>query len=60
MSRPTIVKFYLEPNENDELVCFFCKAKRCEQSFAVDGNGEVRTIGVHNECADRHAEKAIP
>jgi hypothetical protein len=56
--RPTLLKFYLESNEDETLTCFFCRGKSCEQSFTAFGDGDRRTIGVHNECVDRHAARS--
>lgn len=55
--KPTLLKFYLENNEDAEITCFFCKGARCEQSFTVRGGNELRIIGVHSECVERHLEK---
>lgn len=57
MPRPTLIKFYLESNEDNEITCFFCRGRRCEQSFTVHLGGEIRIIGVHNECADGYADR---
>jgi hypothetical protein len=55
--KPTLLKFYLEHNEDEELTCFFCKTNSCEQSFTVGGSGEIRILGVHSKCVDKHLEK---
>ena len=57
MSRPTLIKFYLEHNEDEEITCFFCKRARCELSFVVYGDGETRIVGAHAECAEHHEER---
>ena len=56
-ARPTIVRFFLEPTEDEELACHFCKGKRCDQQYSLSGNGETRIIGVHNKCVDEHDER---
>lgn len=60
MSRPTLIKFYLEPNEDEEITCLFCGLFKCEQCFVASGGGQSRIIGVHNSCADKHTEKQLP
>lgn len=59
-TRPTLLKFYLEPNDDDQLTCLFCTLPKCEQSFTVAGGGKVQIIGVHNDCGDKHMEKQLP
>ena len=58
-TKPTLLKFFLEHNEDEEITCFFCKREKCEQSFTVRAGGEVRIIGVHNGCVDSHAESTM-
>lgn len=58
--KPTLLKFYLDNNGDEELTCFFCKANSCEQSFTVGGSGEIRILGVHSKCVDKHLEKQAP
>lgn len=60
MTKPTLLKFYLDANEAEELTCFFCKANSCEQSFTVGRAGEIRILGVHSKCVDKHLEKMAP
>ena len=62
MSRPTSIRLFLDVNVNDdnELVCFFCKGKRCELTTSVSGGGETRIVGVHSDCAEKHHEKQNP
>lgn len=57
MTKPTLLKFYLDNNEDEEITCFFCKMNGCEQSFTVRGGNEIRIVGVHSKCVDKHLEK---
>jgi len=59
MTKPTLIKFFLEHNEDEEITCFFCKRAKCEQSFVVFGDGETRIVGAHSECAERHSERQM-
>ncbi len=54
MPRPTIIKFYLEHSDDEEVTCFFCKGKKCELSFTIFGDGDRRMVGAHAECVERH------
>ena len=56
-ARPTIAKFYLDPNEDQEITCLFCSLPKCEQSFTVRGSGKASIIGVHNDCVEKHGER---
>jgi hypothetical protein len=47
----------LEPNDDEDLACFFCTLPRCEQRFPVAGGGQSKLVGVHNSCADKHMDK---
>lgn len=60
MNKPTLIKFFLEHNEDEELTCFFCTLPKCEQRFEARGSGTARIIGVHNDCADKHIDRQIP
>ena len=54
MNKPTLIKFYTEHNDDEEITCFFCKRAKCEMSFTVYGDGEMRIVGAHIECVERH------
>jgi hypothetical protein len=60
MSKPTIIKFYPEHNEDEELTCLFCTLPKCEQRIEVRGGGQVRILGIHNDCADKHEDRQRP
>jgi len=57
MSRPTIIKFYPELNDDEEITCFFCKRAKCEFSFIVFGEGVTSIVGAHGECIERHESR---
>lgn len=55
MPRPTILKFYLDPNDTEtELTCLLCGGQSCELSFTVRGGNKVQILGVHGACVDKH------
>ena len=60
MTRPTLIKFYLEPNDDEEITCLFCGHRKCEQSFMAGGGGRKNIYGVHNDCAENHMSKLLP
>ena len=57
MPRPTIVKFYLEHNEDEEITCFVCRRARCELSFIVFGPDDITEKGAHIECVEHHDQR---
>lgn len=57
MTRPTLIKFFPQHNDDDELSCFFCTLPKCEQCFEVRGAGQSRLVGVHNDCCEKHEAK---
>lgn len=57
MSKPTFIRFNLENNEDEDLVCFLCGGPRCEQRFPVTGGGQGKLLGIHNACVDKHMGK---
>jgi hypothetical protein len=59
MSKPTYLRFYLEHNDDEELTCFFCSLPKCEQMFEARGGGQVKFVGVHNSCAEKHMDKIL-
>jgi len=54
MNKPTLIKFYTEHNDDEEITCFFCKRAKCEMSFIVYGEGVTSMVGAHIECIERH------
>lgn len=55
--KPTLLKFYLQHNDDEELTCFFCGLHKCDQFFEARGDGKIQWIGVHSGCVDRHTER---
>lgn len=55
--RPTLLKFYLEPNDDETLTCLFCTLPKCELLIEARGGGKISWIGVHTECVNRHSER---
>lgn len=51
--KPTLLRFFLDDNEDDELVCIVCNQDGCEQSFTTRGHGVVSIKGVHSRCAQK-------
>lgn len=60
VARPTFLKFLLDPIEDKELTCFFCKTRDVDSTFTVRGGNEVRIIGVHDRCVEKHHERERP
>lgn len=59
MSKQTHLRFHLDNLDSDndveqDMVCFFCNAPKCEQSFAYAGGGGLKIVAVHERCADKH------
>jgi len=57
VSKPTYLRFHLEPNDDEEITCLFCNGPRCEQATRVSGGNRVTFYGVHNACAEKHMDK---
>jgi hypothetical protein len=56
-SKPTFIRFPLEPNDDEEITCVFCTMPRCDQAYRAAGGGKVSFYGVHNSCAEKHMDK---
>ena len=59
MARPTLLKFWLDDNDDETLTCFFCGTSDCEATFTVRGQGKAQIIGVHHKCVEKHQERHL-
>jgi len=59
VTRPSYIRFHLEPIDDEELSCIFCGLPRCDQGFQAAGGGKRSIYGVHNTCVDRHMDKLL-
>jgi hypothetical protein len=58
-TKPTLIKFYLEHNDDEEITCIFCSLPKCEQGFFAQGGGKMSFYGTHNSCAEKHHDRQL-
>lgn len=56
-TRPTLLKLFLENNEDDELTCILCNQGACDQLFVTRGHGIASIKGVHSKCAQKNNDR---
>jgi hypothetical protein len=55
---PRALTFLLEPNDDTEITCIFCRRdQRCEYAFTVRRDGERALVGIHEKCLDRARQR---